>query len=245
MSLDLTAGTPRRSLANGGVSGWQYGSDANLRVRFYRSPIDDKDHIEIIVPGDKNFAPDFIVSEQHKQRFAEQWERYQNGAAEFEGQTLLNAVAWIDPGTADILRANHVHTVDQLAGVHDGNLRNIGAGARALREKARAHVDQQQKMLQAKETRDELDALRLDYAALQTRLDAIETAGDPQTSQEALEELGLKKGNRGWYVLSDGRKVKGMVHAMEEQKRLNVQAEIDASRHTADDQLAATDHGAD
>ena len=57
------------------------------------------------------------------------------------GQTPLTAVAWIDEAARYELMATHVHSLEQLAAVNDGNLDNMMMGARALRDRARTEVD--------------------------------------------------------------------------------------------------------
>lgn len=118
----------------------RHGVDDNLFVRFYHNPVTDLDHIEINVPGDKHFRPDRPVTEEDKLRFERQWKAYSEGLDEFEGQTLLEDVAWVDVGTRRLLNSISVFTVDGLAAVNDGNLRHVGHGARTLRERARKFV---------------------------------------------------------------------------------------------------------
>ena len=115
--------TLNREPRNGELVG---GDGSNLNVRFYLNPSDDKDHIEIMIPGDKHHRPDFIADEHYQRKYMREWKIYKGELSEFHGQTRLETVAWIDPGNVREMKHLNCHTVEQLAGMSDGTLSTAG-----------------------------------------------------------------------------------------------------------------------
>ena len=162
--------------------------DAELMPEFYRNPVDGLDHIRIRIPGDKLYQPDFIATDHYKMRFAAQWTAYQNDRSQLEGQTLLTDCAWIDEGMRDHLATFGVKTVEGLSGVSDGNLDQIGPGARTLRDRAKAFVEERKKIELFDSQAAENDKLKKQLADMAARMEAVEAA-----QQTALPERGAKK----------------------------------------------------
>lgn len=97
----------------------------------------DKDYIEIRVAGmDKQIhvAP---VNSSHKERFPDEWERYQRGAEEKREGTPVRHWPQITPAQAEALEAINIFTVEDMATAADFALQKYGAGARKLQEDAR------------------------------------------------------------------------------------------------------------
>lgn len=125
----------------GNVSTVIHGGDENLYVEFYKNPTDGMDHIKMMIPGDKTFMPDYIADERYQRRFPRQWEAYKSQKDQFDGETRLEEIAWIDPATRTHYNSFGIFTVEGLASVSDGNLSNLGAEARKFRERAAAEVE--------------------------------------------------------------------------------------------------------
>ena len=139
--------------------------DESLSIRFYKSARDGLDHVEITVPGDHTFAPDFVVDERYKQRFSQQWEAYKNELDQFAGQTRLETCAWMDPGLLRDLKRNNIHTAEHLAGLSDTVIgKSIAPGLRQLRDKAVEHLAEKEKTSGYDELKAELAALRAQVA---------------------------------------------------------------------------------
>jgi len=160
-----------RPVQNGQVV--RYGDESDLSVQFYKSPVTGKDHIRIAFPGDKHSTFDQPVQEKHKIRFARQWDDYKNQVDRFAGQTRLEEVAWMNEAQADNFRALNIYTVEQLAAVQEGNIHNLGGGARGWIEKARRHVSDQQKIALADEISAREKAMADQIAALQAQIDEM------------------------------------------------------------------------
>ncbi|MGI9489345.1 MAG: hypothetical protein ACR2RF_26345 [Geminicoccaceae bacterium] len=167
----------------------QHGTDEDINVEFYRNPVDGKDHIKFLIPGDKTFQPDYLVDDMYKQRFPRQWEAYEAQRDQFAGQMRLEDIAWMDDATRNLFKAHNVYTVEMLAGVSDGNLAKLGPEGRIMRDKAREEVDQRSKAAayEASEAekaalRGELDQMKAQIAEL-TKKPAKRGPGRPPKEQ--------------------------------------------------------------
>ena len=210
----------------------RHGTDENLHVEFYKNITTGKDHIKMLIPGDKHFQPDRPVTDVDKKRFRAQWERYENNLNQFESQTMLDEVAWLDPGTKNILRLNQIFTLDQLATVSDANLKNVGHGAREMRQRAIEHLEERDRNAANASASAELQELRDQVARLEALVDrqsqaqdqaiaggaaeqdsppaaAPEPAPEPRTEPDELSGLGIQHIGGAWYKLPSGQKVKG------------------------------------
>ena len=129
-------------------------------VRFYRNQVDDLDHVQIRYPGDKLNAPDFKAEDMHKRRWPEQWKAYEEGRDQFDGQTLIENVPWIDPALHDHLRSIGIPTLEMLAASTDLNLDSIGMGGRKMRDRAKEEVEAKQKAAGFDEQQAQIDTLQ-------------------------------------------------------------------------------------
>lgn len=132
----------------------QHGTDAGLFVQFYleavkneeasveagRPIFNDKEYIKIIPVGDKNTVVCEPVTEEHKMRWPAQYAAFQNQQHQPQEGTPLEQWPPLTKSQVMTFKAANVHTVEQLANVSDGNLSNLGMGARDLREKAAAYL---------------------------------------------------------------------------------------------------------
>jgi hypothetical protein len=121
--------------------------------------------VEVMVPGSRESTPQFEVERVYceevgldkktGERIHERSEKYElylvqinafkanSGEGLTEG-TPIGQWGQVDAGTAASLRAVGIFTVEQLASISDGNLTNVGMGARVLREQAQAFLQTRQ-----------------------------------------------------------------------------------------------------
>ena len=144
------------------------GADSDLIVRFYQSPVDELDHVEICFPGDKHTVVDEVAGEMHKARFEREWKAYSGeGDIPADGTRLENA-PWMDGGTAQQLRAANIPTLEHLANLRDGPLKTCGIiGIDNLRRRARAFMADIKKI-------EAHDMITEQNAALLKRIEALE-----------------------------------------------------------------------
>lgn len=166
----------RADLANAQMLRDAKGDDA-LFVEFYRNAADGQDHVRIIIPGDERTQPDYLANDYYKRRFHRQWAAYQGDGEQFSGQTRIEEVAWIDPGTASDMRRNRIYTLEILANMSDGQISSTNMmGLMALRQKAKDHLRSQEKVA-------EFDKVRMENAALQQQLQELTAKVDAMSNQ--------------------------------------------------------------
>jgi hypothetical protein len=100
-----------------------------------RPIFDDVPHVTIHIPGDKNNVVTEPVSEEHKQRFAPQWEKFQKQMSQSPEGTPLEQWPLLTTGQVHELKAVNVMTVEQLAGMSDAHVTRF-MGGYELRRKA-------------------------------------------------------------------------------------------------------------
>jgi hypothetical protein len=85
-------------------------------------------------------------------RFPRQWAAFQRQQTDVHDGTPLEQWGPMSKSLALTYKGLNVHTVEQLASVHDGTLHNLGHGAREMRDKAIAWL---------KTSKDSAEGLRL------------------------------------------------------------------------------------
>jgi hypothetical protein len=125
-----------------------HGKDANLDVTFYDGVMEvtnDSGQIElrpidkVRIHISKSEVSDLEATEEHKRRFPVQWQRYKEGKEQVVGFRLSNW-QFLTQGQRQILEFNKVFTVEQLAALSTQQIDNIGLGADALVEAAKAYL---------------------------------------------------------------------------------------------------------
>ena len=110
--------------------------DESLFVEFYRNAVDGEDHVRMRIPGDKLFQPDYLADDRYKARFPRQWAAYVAQEDQMVGQTPLRNMPWMDDGLRAHLATLGILSAEQLAGVQDSMLHNLGTGVRTMRDRA-------------------------------------------------------------------------------------------------------------
>lgn len=161
-------------------------------VRFSLEPVKDEaasekegrpifrevEYVEIMVPGDKSSIVKRALRDTDKKRFRRQyaaWKETGNDAA-LIGMPLAQ---WPQVTKAQVeeLRYFGVHTVEQLAGVSDGNIRNIGP-VMELRQRARDYVEAAKGNAPLGQLRAELEEKNHQLEALQRQVKELGAALD-------------------------------------------------------------------
>lgn len=141
---------------------------ADIGVRFFidtiRNPaksadagrpiFDEREMVEVLIPGDKNFRPvfpahDLAEMEDGKGRQSRTWaEKYFEAYREFRSGndrsssgTPLDELAWLSRARVSELRALGIDSVEQLASLSDRNRSRLGPDARDLMARAQAYID--------------------------------------------------------------------------------------------------------
>lgn len=142
---------------------------------------EDREFVEMIAPGLAKSIPFEEVNDDHIRRWPREYDAFKRGMEPTTEGTPLEEWSAITASTALNLRAHNIKTVEQLAGVSDAVLQDVGIGGRDMRERARNFLETAKgnapvEALQAALTRaqDETTDLRRQLGELAARLDAQE-----------------------------------------------------------------------
>lgn len=140
------------------ITGMSYGKQEGQRafVRFFMAteqnnfrseqeghPVyDDVEYVSIITPGDTRSEVIRAATPQHKREYAPQYAAFKEGITLAPEGSPLEHWPPLTPAQIANFKAVGIHTVEQLAEVSDGNLANLGRGARTIRERAKAWLEQ-------------------------------------------------------------------------------------------------------
>lgn len=187
--------------------GYQQG-DEKLFVKFYKHPKEDKesskregrpifkdaDYIEIMQPGNKESVIRRPVTKKDVQRFLVQYQRYKMQEDQKVDGTPVEQAPFLTKSQVEELKYFNVFTVEQLAGMSDANTQNA-RGMQTLKQKAQAWLDSAAGTAkdtalaeEVHELRNSLKAMEENNAALQARIDELESK--PEAESEESETKG-------------------------------------------------------
>jgi hypothetical protein len=131
------------------------------------------ERVRIIIPGAIASIVHHNVTDEHRERWAEQYARFRaNQEPVLEG-TPLEEWSLMNPAAIAELHYHQVRTVEELAGLSDIAVQSIGMGGTILRQRARAWLDDaEREALVTKMTREN-DGLRSEISSLKNQLDAL------------------------------------------------------------------------
>lgn len=136
----------------------------NARPRFYIKPIqnnfkseeegrpvfEDREFVEILVPGDRKTVVDTFVKEEHRRRWPREYAAFKAGLEVPTEGTPLEEWPAITRSQVEELRFGHIRTVEQLAELPDNALNaTVPMGGYKLREKAQRWLEAQKGNSQA------------------------------------------------------------------------------------------------
>lgn len=156
-----------------------------------REVYEDREYVRIIVPGPPSgsVSPtvvDRAVEDEHKTRWPRQYAAFKAGAAQLLEGTPIEEWAAIGRSQAMELAACQVRTVEALAALPDLILQKVAPmGGLALRDKARAFLDQAAGLAPLSAAMSEIEDLKARLkladeaiATLSARLEAKTTKGE-------------------------------------------------------------------
>lgn len=102
----------------------------------------DVEMVEVTTAGDTRSTWVGKVKDEHRQRWPQAYQAFKQGLEPAVDGMPLEQWPPLTPGQVANLKAIKIFTVEQLAGISDGHLQNIGLGGRQLRDKAIAWLRQ-------------------------------------------------------------------------------------------------------
>lgn len=108
-----------------------------------RPIFEDREFVEILIPGQRNAVAHEPVNAEHMMRWPKQYAAFKAGKELPADGTPL--ATWPNPrmsrSLVEELAYFSIRTVEDLAGVNDNNLQNLGMGAWELRKSAQMFLD--------------------------------------------------------------------------------------------------------
>lgn len=150
--------------------------DHQLNVQFYRHAVqnvaksresgrkifDDKVYVRILIPSNKLLAIDTEATDEHKVRFAKQYQHFLSTGQQLLSGTSLSEMPGMTAARVMELQALKITTVEQLAGVADATINLIGTGGQDLKQSAIRFIAERKNTSQLA---DELETLRTELKA--------------------------------------------------------------------------------
>lgn len=133
-------------------------------------------YVEILIPGsrDRHVAQ---VTEQHKQRWPNQWAAFENRREEAIEGTPIEEWPQITVAQVATMRALKIRTVENLAHLNDSAIGKLGPGGRELVNKAKRFIE----FASASSDNDErLSKLEAENAELRRELQALRESAPPK-----------------------------------------------------------------
>lgn len=164
------------------------GEKDNTIPRFYIRPVknefksneagraifEDREYVEIIIPGNRGTMVDAPVREEHKMRWPQRYAAFKAGAEQATEGTPIEEWAAITRSQAEELKHVNVRTVEILANLDDQNLqRAVPMGGHALRDKARRFIEQAQGAAPAEALAAKVEEQADMMAAMKIQMDAM------------------------------------------------------------------------
>jgi len=180
----------------------QHGTDAGLYVNFYMESLEDQEasvkegrpifrdceFIKIIPPGDKNTVICEPVTEEYKMRWPNQYAAFKNQQIQVNEGTPLEEWPVLRKSQVMMFKAMNIHTVEHLAAVSDSNLSNLGMGAREIREKAIAYLENAKGSAHAMAAQKEIEELKLQIEAMKNQMAGLGVEQKKETKTLKLKE---------------------------------------------------------
>lgn len=147
-------------------------ADRGVWPRFYMDTISDEpesrrqgrrcfkeeERVEIYMPGNNLNIPVFRVTDEHRERWPKQYEAFKAGLEPPTDGIPLEE--WPALNRSQILELKYLNfrTVEDIVNASDTSLQRIGMGARILKERAKAFVDDTARIALVEKTTSELSA---------------------------------------------------------------------------------------
>jgi hypothetical protein len=165
-----------------------YGAPANqVRGEFFVEPVRDtrasldagrdifveRERVRIIIPGMIASVLVKEVTEEHRERWPDQYKAFKSGQDVVLTGTPLEEWPILNKAMIAELKHLQIRTVEELAGLSDVAVQHIGMGGQVLRERARGWLDEAQAEAFTNKVLHENDLLRSEVAGLKTQVEEL------------------------------------------------------------------------
>ena len=136
--------------------------------------------MRILFPGDKTKTivrrvkmEDDLAGPSDPTRFPKQWALFKASQEQVPDGSALEMWPVLSKARVRELKAQHIHTVEQLASLTDGAGPNIGLDWRQLRDKARAYLDTAAAGAEVSKLSAENEALKTDIEMMKQQIASL------------------------------------------------------------------------
>jgi hypothetical protein len=165
-----------------------YGAPANhVRGEFFMDTVKDvrasldagrdifteRERVRIIIPGMIASVLVKDVTEEHRERWPEQYRAFSSGRDPVLSGTPLEEWPVLNKAQVAELLHLQIRTVEELAGLSDIAVQHVGMGGRTLRERAQGWLDEAQHEAFTNKVLHENDVLRSEVATLRTQVEEL------------------------------------------------------------------------
>lgn len=149
-----------------------------------RPVYDEVEYIRKVVPGDRQNEIHRPAVESEKRLFARQYAEFKAGSRAAQSGTPLKEWTAISASQAKELAHFHVYTVEQLAGLSDANIQNIGP-IRGLQAKAKDYLEKAAGNAPLEKMRAELTEKDTTIATLKQQMESMGKRLDELTKAQS------------------------------------------------------------
>ncbi len=153
-----------------------------------RPIFEDREFVEIIIPGMNKSTVIEPVNEQHVARWPEAYAAWKRGQELPQSGTPLEEWPVLTTATVANLKALNMRTVEDLAGAPDTVLQNIGQGAFDFRRRALAFLEQAKDSAPLQTALQENELLRGEIKVLRGQVQDLAALVKQQQEDEAPDE---------------------------------------------------------
>lgn len=176
-------------LSNGTYTRTELAPAGGVYPRFFIEPVQDElasvqqgrpifrneERVEIVIPGDPTKCPVHRVTDEHRNRWRQQYDAFKKGMeAPVEGTPLEE---WPAVNRAQVmeLRAIGILTVEQISTLSDTATQRV-MGLSGLRARAQAYLDDASAIALTEQLSAENDGLRLEVSTLKRQVEELGAA---------------------------------------------------------------------
>jgi hypothetical protein len=139
------------------------------------------ERVHVYMPGNGLNSPVFNVTDEHRERWPQEYEAFKRGVEPDLNGIPLEEWAILNKAMVLELKSMHIRTIEDVAGLPDTAVQRIGRGGYALRERAQAFLDQAKEqelvtMLTAKDEKnsEEISVLRRQVEEMGALLESLQ-----------------------------------------------------------------------
>lgn len=131
------------------------------------------ERVELTVPGNTLNKPVMNVTDELRERFRPHYDRWRQGQEMAADGTPLEMWPILTPAQVRELKALSIFTIEHCAALNDQAIQRIGMGGRALKERARAYLDDAERLAIVEQLTREKDIWEAQRASLERQLEEL------------------------------------------------------------------------